>query len=232
MKILIACEYSGQIRDSFARFGHDVISCDLLPTESEGNHYQGDVRDIINDGFDLMVAHPSCQHLAVSGSRHFWRKQKEQKEALDFVRMLMDSNIPRWAIENPISVISSAIRPPDQIIQPWEFGDSFQKTTCLWLKNLPKLKPTKVVDKGEFYISPSGKKLPAWYAKMGSGKGKERSKSFPGIVMPSVGNGEMKLKFTPENQPHETFISLSLHFWYWIYLAHGFIDTFYPNTLP
>ena len=93
----------------------------------------------------------------------------------------MDSNIPRWAIENPISVISSAIRPPDQIIQPWEFGDSFQKTTCLWLKNLPKLKPTKVVDKGEFYISPSGKKLPAWYAKMGSGKGKERSKSFPGI---------------------------------------------------
>ena len=181
MKILIACEYSGQIRDSFARFGHDVISCDLLPTESEGKHYQGDVRDIINDGFDLMVAHPSCQHLAVSGSRHFWRKQKEQKEALDFVRMLMDCNIPRWAIENPISVISSAIRPPDQIIQPWEFGDSFQKTTCLWLKNLPKLKPTKIVDKGEFYISPSGKKLPEWYAKMGSGKGKERSKSFAGI---------------------------------------------------
>jgi len=125
------------------------------------------------------VAHPSCQHLAVSGSRHFWRKQKEQKEALDFVRMLMDCNIPRWAIENPISVISSAIRPPDQIIQPWEFGDSFQKTTCLWLKNLPKLKPTKIVDKGEFYISPSGKKLPLWYSQAKSGK--VRSKSFPGI---------------------------------------------------
>ena len=181
MKVLVACEYSGKTRDSFTRNGHDAISCDLLPTERPGKHYQGDVRDIINDGFDLMVAHPSCQHLAVSGSRHFWRKQKEQKEALDFVRLLMNCNIPRWCIENPISVISSAIRPPDQIIQPYEYGDPYQKSTCLWLKNLPLLRPTKIVDKGEFYISPSGKKLPAWYAKMGSGSGKQRSLSFDGI---------------------------------------------------
>ena len=183
MKILIACEYSGQIRDSFARFGHDVISCDFLPTEREGNHYQGDVRDILySQKWDLMVAHPSCTHLATSGARHFWRKEKEQKEALDFVRLLMNAPIPRWAIENPISVISSRIRPPDQIIQPYEYGDSFQKSTCLWLKNLPRLKPTKIVDRGEFYVAPSGKKLPAWYAKHGKGKGKERSMSFPGIA--------------------------------------------------
>ena len=181
MRVLIACEYSGKTRDSFIRNGHDAISCDLLPTESPGPHYQGDVRDILNDGFDLMVAHPSCQHLAVSGAKHFYKKEKEQKEALDFVRLLMNCRIPRWCIENPISVISSAIRPPDQIIQPYEFGDSFQKSTCLWLKNLQKLKPTKIVNKGEFYISPSGKKLPAWYTNISKNKGKVRSMSFDGI---------------------------------------------------
>ena len=180
MKVLVACEYSGKTRDSFIRNGNDAISCDFLPTESPGKHYQGDVRDIINDGFDLMVAHPSCQHLAVSGAKHFYRKEKEQKEALNFVRMLMDCNIPRWCIENPISVISSAIRPPDQIIQPYEYGDSFQKSTCLWLKNLPKLRPTKIVDKGEFYISPSGKKLPKWYSDTKNPK--KRSLSFNGIT--------------------------------------------------
>ena len=179
MRVLVACEYSGKTRDSFIRNGHDAISCDLLPTESPGPHYQGDVRDILNDGFDLMVAHPSCQHLAVSGAKHFYKKEKEQKEALDFVRLLMNCRIPRWCIENPISVISSAIRPPDQIIQPYEFGDSFQKSTCLWLKNLQKLKPTKIVDKGEFYISPSGKKLPAWYSN--SKNWKDRSRTFSGI---------------------------------------------------
>ena len=181
MKVLIACEYSGRTRNAFLALGHDAISCDLLPTESPGPHYQGDVRDILNDGFDLMVAHPSCQHLAVSGAKHFYKKEKEQKEALDFVRLLMNCRIPRWCIENPISVISSAIRPPDQIIQPYEFGDSFQKSTCLWLKNLQKLKPTKIVDKGEFYISPSGKKLPAWYTNISKNKGKVRSMSFDGI---------------------------------------------------
>ena len=145
MKVLVACEYSGRVRDAFIAQGHDAISCDLLPTESDGPHYQGDVTDILNDGFDLMVAHPPCTHLAVSGSRHFWRKEKEQKEALDFVRLLMNAPIKRWCIENPISVISSCIRPPDQIIQPWQYGHGECKSTCLWLKNLPKLKATNIV---------------------------------------------------------------------------------------
>ena len=145
MKVLVACEYSGRVRDAFIAQGHDAISCDLLPTESDGPHYQGDVTDILNDGFDLMVAHPPCTHLAVSGSRHFWRKEKEQKEALDFVRLLMSAPIKRWCIENPVSVISSCIRPPDQIIQPWQYGHGECKSTCLWLKNLPKLKATNIV---------------------------------------------------------------------------------------
>ena len=145
MKVLVACEYSGKVRDAFIAQGHDAISCDLLPTESDGPHYQGDVTDILNDGFDLMVAHPPCTHLAVSGSRHFWRKEKEQKEALDFVRLLMNAPIKRWCIENPVSVISSCIRPPDQIIQPWQYGHGECKSTCLWLKNLPKLKATNIV---------------------------------------------------------------------------------------
>jgi len=146
MKVLIACEYSGRVRDAFIAQGHNAISCDLLPTDSPGPHYQGDVRDILDDGFDLMIAHPPCTHLAVSGSRHFHRKQREQKEALDFVRLLMDSSIDRWCIENPISVISSTIRPPDQIIQPWEHGHGEVKSTCLWLKNLFKLKPSNCVE--------------------------------------------------------------------------------------
>jgi len=145
LKVLVACEYSGRVRDAFIAQGHDAISCDLLPTESDGPHYQGDVTDILNDGFDLMVAHPPCTHLAVSGSRHFWRKEKEQKEALDFVRLLMNAPIKRWCIENPVSVISSFIRPPDQIIQPWQYGHGECKSTCLWLKNLPKLKATNIV---------------------------------------------------------------------------------------
>ena len=145
MKVLVACEYSGRVRDAFIAQGHDAISCDLLPTDSPGPHYQGDVTDILNNGFDLMVAHPPCTHLAVSGSRHFWRKKKEQKEALDFVRLLMNAPIKRWCIENPVSVISSCIRPPDQIIQPWQYGHGECKSTCLWLKNLPKLKATNIV---------------------------------------------------------------------------------------
>tara|TARA_R100001443_G_scaffold846_1_gene3337 strand:+ start:4023 stop:4619 length:597 start_codon:yes stop_codon:yes gene_type:complete len=145
LKVLVACEYSGRVRDAFIAQGHDAISCDLLPTDSPGPHYQGDVTDILNNGFDLMVAHPPCTHLAVSGSRHFWRKKKEQKEALDFVRLLMNAPIKRWCIENPVSVISSCIRPPDQIIQPWQYGHGECKSTCLWLKNLPKLKATNIV---------------------------------------------------------------------------------------
>jgi hypothetical protein len=144
-KVLVACEYSGRVRDAFIRNGCDAISCDLLPTDQPGPHYQGDVFDIINDGWDLMVAHPPCTHLAVSGARWFHKKRQEQEEALDFVRRLMSAPIEQIAIENPVSVISSLIRKPDQIIHPWMFGHGETKATCLWLKNLPPLQPTDVV---------------------------------------------------------------------------------------
>lgn len=149
MKVLIACEFSGIVRDAFIAKGHDAISCDLLPTERPGPHYQGNVLDILNDGFDLMVGHPPCTHLAVSGARYFKDKAKQQAEALEFVRQLMDANIPKICIENPVSVISSRIRKPDQIIQPWQFGCHESKKTCLWLKGLPLLKPTNIVSMPE-----------------------------------------------------------------------------------
>jgi hypothetical protein len=148
MKVLIACEYSGTVRDAFLRLGHDAMSCDLLPTDSPGPHYCGDVRDVMGDGWDLMIAHPPCTHLAVSGARHFPAKRADgrQQAALDFVAMLLSAPVPRIALENPISIISSKIRKPDQIIQPWQFGHGETKATCLWLKNLPLLKPTKIVE--------------------------------------------------------------------------------------
>ena len=146
MRVLIACELSGITRTEFERFGHDAWSCDLLPSEIHGNHYQGDVRNILTDHWDLMIAHPPCTHLSVSGARWFKDKQVEQAEALNFVLMLMDAPIKRIAIENPISIISSRIRKPDQIIQPWQFGHGETKATCLWLKNLPKLRPTNIVE--------------------------------------------------------------------------------------
>ncbi len=146
MKVLVACEYSGRVRDAFTKLGHDATACDVLDTDTPGKHYKGDVLDIINDGWDLMIAHPPCTHLAVSGARWFKEKAKEQEEALEFVRVLLNAPIERIALENPISVISSKIRKPDQIIQPWQFGHGETKATCLWLKNLPKLVPTNIVD--------------------------------------------------------------------------------------
>lgn len=147
-KVLVACEYSGTVRDAFIAMGHDAMSCDLLPTDAEGPHYQGNVFDVINDGWDIMIAHPPCTHLAVSGARHFAAKKASgvQDEALAFVQALMDAPINQIAIENPISIISSKIRKPDQIIQPWQFGHGETKSTCLWLKNLPNLMPTNIVD--------------------------------------------------------------------------------------
>jgi hypothetical protein len=142
IRVLIACEYSGVVRDAFRKLGHDAMSCDLLPTEVPGPHYAGNVLDILNDGFDLMVAHPPCTHLAVSGARWFKDKRKEQEESLAFVRALMAAPIPRKAIENPVSIISSRIRKPTQVIQPWWFGDPAFKATCLWLDGLPPLTHT------------------------------------------------------------------------------------------
>jgi hypothetical protein len=145
MRVLVACEYSGRVRDAFIRNGHDALSCDLLPTDSPGPHYQGNVLEILNDGWDLMVAHPPCTRLAVSGARWFKDHVKEQNEALEFVRTLMAAPIARIAVENPVSIISTRIRKPDQIIQPWQFGHGETKTTCLWLKGLPHLEPTDIV---------------------------------------------------------------------------------------
>ena len=152
MKVLIACEYSGRVRDAFIKAGHDAMSCDLLETDVKGPHYKGSVIDILNDNWDLMIAHPPCTHLAVSGARWFKDKQQEQKEALDFVRLLLDAPINKIALENPVSVISTKIRKPNQIIQPWQFGHGETKATCLWLKNLSKLNPTDIVDGREARI--------------------------------------------------------------------------------
>ena len=149
MRVLVACEYSGTVRDAFRARGHDAMSCDLLPTDKPGPHYQGPVQDILGEGWDLMIAHPPCTHLAVSGARYFARKQVEQAEALAFVRLLLEAPIPRIALENPISIISSRIRKPDQIIQPWQFGHDASKATCLWLKGLPLLTPTDVLPGGK-----------------------------------------------------------------------------------
>jgi hypothetical protein len=182
MRVLIACEYSGAVRDAFIRQGHDAMSCDLLPTDSPGNHYHGNVFDVINDGWDLMIGHPPCTHLAVSGARWFKDKIEEQKEALAFVQRLMDAPIERIAIENPVSVISSRIKKPDQIIQPWMFGHPEAKATCLWLKNLPKLVATDVLSLPE-----SGRwqnQTPSGQNKLGPSplRWKERSKTYQGIA--------------------------------------------------
>lgn len=180
MRVLVACEFSGIVREEFRKLGHDAWSCDLEDTEIEGNHYKCDVREVLSLPWDLMIAHPPCTHLACSGAKHFWRKEKEQKEALDFVRLLLNSNIEKIALENPIGVISTKIRKPDQIIQPWMFGEPYQKTTCLWLKHLDKLEPTNIVDKGEFIVYASGRKLPKWYSNL---SGKDRSRTFQGIAI-------------------------------------------------
>lgn len=173
MKILIACEYSGTVREAFSKLGHDAWSCDILETEIPGNHYQCDVRDIIWEGWDLMIAHPPCTHLAVSGARWFKHKQKDQAEALEFVRLLLNAPIKRIALENPISIISSHIRKPDQIIQPWQFGHGETKATCLWLKNLPKLQPTNIVE---------GREQRIWKLPPNADRWKERSRTFSGIA--------------------------------------------------
>lgn len=174
MRVLVACEFSGIVRDAFRERGHDAVSCDVLPSERPaGPHIRRDVRDVLGDGWDLMIAHPPCTHLAVSGARWFREKRAEQEEALSFVRTLLEAPIARIALENPVSVISTRIRKPDQIIQPWQFGHGETKATCLWLKNLPPLKPTAIVE---------GRKGRVWYASPSPDRWKERSRTLPGIA--------------------------------------------------
>lgn len=174
MRVLVACEYSATVRDAFRSKGHDAWSCDILPTEKDAAwHIQGDVLEVIGSGWDLMIAHPPCTHLAVSGARWFKDKLVEQAEALEFVRRLLDAPIEKIALENPVSIISSRIRKPDQVIQPWQFGHGETKATCLWLKNLPKLVPTNIVEGREARIH----KMPP-----GPDRWKERSRTFQGIA--------------------------------------------------
>ena len=176
MRVLVACEYSGTVRDAFRARGHDAWSCDLLPTDADPAwHYEGNVFDIIMDDWDLMIAHPPCTHLSVSGARHFAAKRADgrQQSALDFVCKLLDAPIDKIALENPISIISSQIRKPDQIIQPWQFGHGETKATCLWLKNLPALLPTNIVDGREARIH----KLPP-----SADRWKIRSTTYQGIA--------------------------------------------------
>lgn len=185
MRVLVACEFSGIVREAFQAYGHDAVSCDLLPSEIPGPHLQQDVREVLGAGWDLMIAHPPCTHLAVSGARWFREKQAEQLAALDFVRQLLGAPIPRIALENPVSIISSRVRKPDQIIQPHQFGHDASKTTCLWLKNLPLLQPT-------VHVAPRwvngrriwGNQTPSGQNKLGPSpdRWKERSKTYPGIA--------------------------------------------------
>jgi site-specific DNA-cytosine methylase len=175
MKILIACEYSGRVRNAFSALDHEVVSADFEPAEDGSSaHYQGDCFDLIDSQhFDLMIAHPPCTHLAVSGGRWFKDKVVEQAEALEFVRRLMAAPIEKIALENPISVISSRIRKPDQIIQPWQFGHGETKATCLWLKNLPKLTPTNIVEGREAKVHRMPPSPTRW---------KDRSRTYQGIA--------------------------------------------------
>lgn len=188
MKVLIACESSGTVRDAFIRAGHDAMSCDMLPTEQPGPHYQGDVRDVLGDCWDLLIGHPPCTYLSVSGMHWTTRGLRDPKlteDALEFAKLLLDAPIDRIAIENPVSIISSRIRKPDQIIQPYHFGHDASKKTCLWLKGLPPLRPTAFVDPRIV----DGK--PRWANQTDSGQNKlppssdrwrMRSKTYQGIA--------------------------------------------------
>lgn len=176
MRVLVACEYSGTVRDEFGALGHDAWSCDLLPSERPSLfHYQGDMRDIVHQGWDLLIAHPPCTYLTNSGER--WmsgnaERQRLREQAVEFVRWIMSLPIPQ-AIENPIGHLSTAIRKPDQIIQPWQFGHGETKSTCLWLKGLPKLRPTRVVEGREPRVHWMPPSQDRW---------KERSRTYRGIA--------------------------------------------------
>jgi len=188
MRVLVACEYSGAVRDAFLRAGHDAMSCDLLPTDAPGPHYQGDVRDLLGDGWDLMVAHPPCTYLSVSGMHWTHRGLRDPQlteDALAFVRLLLEAPVPRIALENPVSIINSRVRKPDQIVQPWQFGHDASKKTCLWLKGLPLLQPTQIIEPRII----NGRKR--WGNQTNSGQNclgpsddrwKIRSATFPGIA--------------------------------------------------
>lgn len=174
MRILIACEFSGIVRDAFLEYGHDAYSCDLEASERPGPHYQCDVRERLNDGWDMLIAFPPCTYLCSSGARWWAQRQDEQQAALAFVRCLLDAPIPRIALENPVGCLSTAIRKPDQIVYPWEHGDRAMKKTCLWLKNLPLLQPATLV-----WPRPQL----AWLHGQTASRSRNRSRTYTGIAM-------------------------------------------------
>lgn len=188
MKVLVACEYSGTVRDAFIARGHDAMSCDLLPTDAPGPHYQGDVNDILGDGWDLLIAHPPCTHLAVSGAAWFPAKKADgrQAEGIAFFMQMVNAPIPHICVENPVCIMSSVYREPDQIIHPWQFGHSTMKTTCLWLKGLKTLRSTNIVDRGVIHVHESGNRSSQWsidtFKLKPSERWKVRSKTFQGIA--------------------------------------------------
>jgi len=186
MKVLVACEFSGTVRDAFAAKGHDAWSCDLLPSDKPGNHYQGDVFDIINDGWDLMIAHPPCTYLTISANKWYkdqpprnsgvlvgGARREARAQAIEFFMKFINAPIHKIAVENPIGVISSVYRKPNQVLQPWMFGHGETKATCLWLKNLPNLTPTDIVN---------GRQQRLHELSPGKDRWKERSKTFQGIA--------------------------------------------------
>ncbi len=183
MRVLVACEFSGVVRRAFRALGHEAWSCDLLPAEDGSDwHIEGDVVGVLSQGWDLMVAHPPCTHLAVSGARWFPLKRTEQTQALAFVQVLLDAPIPRVCLENPVSIISSRIRKPDQIIQPWQFGHGETKTTCLWLKGLPRLRPTHVDAPLLGLQAVTGRDARVHRLPPSPTRWKERSRTYPGIA--------------------------------------------------
>jgi site-specific DNA-cytosine methylase len=174
MRILIACEYSGRVRDAFIAAGHDAISCDLLPTDVPGPHYQGDVRDILYEEWGIVIAHPPCTDLSASGARHFAAKKADgrQQKSIEFFMQFTKLNC-MWVIENPVGIMSTHYRKPDQIIQPWQFGHGETKATCLWLHGLPLLRPTNIVD---------GREQKIWKMSSSKNRGKLRSLTYQGIA--------------------------------------------------
>jgi hypothetical protein len=196
MRILIACEFSGTVRDAFIKAGHNAISCDIEPCDKPGPHIQDDVLNVIKfpNTWDMMIAHPPCTYLTVTGNKwfkpeykdRFPTREQDRKDGIAFFMALMNANIPKIAVENPIGIMSTHFRKPDQIIQPWQFGHEASKSTCLWLKGLPLLTHTNVVDKGEFVTYKSGKRMTKWYADAASLSPKERAKvrntTFQGIA--------------------------------------------------
>jgi hypothetical protein len=175
MRVLVACEFSGVVRDAFIERGHDAVSCDLLPSERPGPHIQGDVRDVLDRDphWSLLIAFPPCTYLASSGARWWGQRTREQWAAIEFVRFLTNVPVRRVAIENPIGLLSTVYRKPDQIIQPWQFGHGETKATCLWLKGLPRLVPTDIVD---------GREARVHWMSPGPNRGRERSRTLPGIA--------------------------------------------------